>query len=450
MDKAVFKKNQMKKILFIIILFLQVFEYALFEASSSFKCLDEMLAIISLVYVFLIVTTTRSIFLRFEAKLIGCLIIVIIIGLLSNLIFSYQPLESMISDLLIFSKFILGYFLSRFLFRNADIDMVKRAVIKICRAASVILMVSLVVNIFTNIFPHYIDFRFFMYSQQLFFGHPTFMGSTCVALMTLLMGFKEEGKNNTFYILLCIFVAFFSFRFKILVFLVFFAVFMFYESKKKQIGKFIIAVIIIAGLVFSYQQISYYYVDNMDFARNVLTVTSFKVANDHFPFGAGFATYGSFQSGVNYSPIYHMYGIDHVWGMTKRQHPFISDTFWPMIIGQFGYIGLIFFLLFLLILMRMINKLRNLSYSFYYSSLACLVYLIISSTSESSFVQPFAVLFFYIIGTYVSQLVVKQEKTLYMGEIKNENTAYKQVLFYKGRQRNVLFRSKKAFGTKWP
>jgi hypothetical protein len=253
MDKSVYKKNQAKKFFFIIILFLQVFEYVLFEASPSFKSIDEMVAAISLAYVFLIVTTTRSIFLRFEAKLIGCLIIVIIIGLLSNLIFNYQPLSSVASDLIIFSKFILGYFLSRFIFRNADIGLVKGAVTKICRTASVFLAVILVINIFTNIFPHYIDFRFFMYSQQLFFGHPTFMGATCVALMALLMGFKEDGKNNIFYILLCMFVAFFTFRFKILIFLAFFTVIIFYESKKKQIGKLVIAVIVVAGIVFILQ-----------------------------------------------------------------------------------------------------------------------------------------------------------------------------------------------------
>jgi hypothetical protein len=51
-----------------------------------------------------------------------------------------------------------------------------------------------------------------------------------------------------------------------------------------------------------------------------------------------------------------------------------------------------------------VGKLVRLGFAYYYSALACIIYLLISSTAESSFVQPYAVLFFYIIGAYVSQL----------------------------------------------
>ena len=450
MDKVLVKRNEAKKFIFILLLFIQVFEYALFMVSPAFKSIDEAISAISMIYLFITVTTTRSIFLKYEVKFIFYLTLVVIIGIASNIMFKYQPLRSVVSDIIIFSKFIFGYFLSRFLLRNIHLGNIKRIVVKICRGCAVFLSATLVINIFTNILPHFYEFRFFTYAQQLFFGHPTYMGSTSVALMTLLIGFREEGKSNISYILMCMLVAFFSFRFKILVFLGFFVVFMYYESKRRQIGKIVIIVIAIAGIAFSYQQIRYYYLENTDFARSALTMTSFKIANDHFPFGSGFAAFGSYQSGINYSPIYHKYGIDHIWGMTRKEIYFISDNFWPMIIGQFGYIGLLFFVLFILSLISLINRLKAISYSYYYSALSCIVYLLISSTSESSFVQPFAVLFLYITGAFVSQLVAKQDKSLCKGEVKNESIADKQILFYKGRKRDVFLRDKKPFGTEWP
>lgn len=328
MNMVTIKGNETKKIIFLVLLFVQVSEYALFNVSSVFKSIDESIAVVSLIYVFFVVTTTKAIFLKLEKKIVVYLTSIVIIGLLSNRIFHYQPISNVLSDLIIFTKFIFGYFFSRFLLRNVNLDILKKNVIKFCRISSVVLAAALAINIFTGIFPHYDDFRFFMYSQQLFFGHPTYMGSTCIALMCLLIGFKsKDGKSNAPYILLCMTVAFFSFRFKVLVFLLFFSVFMYYEAKEKQISKVVIAVIIIAGIAFSYQQIHYYYIEHDDFARSALTVTSFKVADDHFPFGTGFAAYGSYQSGVHYSPVYHKYGIDKIWGMTRKESYFISDTF---------------------------------------------------------------------------------------------------------------------------
>ena len=59
-----------------------------------------------------------------------------------------------------------------------------------------------------------------------------------------------------------------------------------------------------------------------------------------FPLGTGFGTFASWVSGVYYSPIYTLYGINNVWGLTKEWPGLVSDVFWPMIIAQNGFIGL--------------------------------------------------------------------------------------------------------------
>lgn len=82
--------------------------------------------------------------------------------------------------------------------------------------------------------------------------------------------------------------------------------------------------------------------DKDEIARYVIYATSIDVFKDYFPFGSGFASYGTFYSGEFYSSIYGEYGIDNVWGMTKNSHTFIADTFYPSL-AQFGVIGFLLY-----------------------------------------------------------------------------------------------------------
>ena len=77
----------------------------------------------------------------------------------------------------------------------------------------------------------------------------------------------------------------------------------------------------------------------------MLYVTAPQILYDYFPFGSGFASYGTYSSGVYYSKIYSDYGIDGIWGMTKSYYNFIADTFYPSL-AQFGVIGVCLFFIF--------------------------------------------------------------------------------------------------------
>lgn len=87
--------------------------------------------------------------------------------------------------------------------------------------------------------------------------------------------------------------------------------------------------------IFNYFHLSFYTIE----ARAVLYATSFRIASDYFPLGAGFGTFGGWISCLYYSPLYIRYGINSVYGLQKGGD-FIMDTFWPYIIGQFGILGL--------------------------------------------------------------------------------------------------------------
>jgi hypothetical protein len=92
-----------------------------------------------------------------------------------------------------------------------------------------------------------------------------------------------------------------------------------------------------------------YFVNPDGAARTVLYSGSVTVANDRFPLGAGLSLYGTFVAASNYSPVYTELGFPGVWGL-QLDGRFLTDTFWPAILGEGGWFGLVSFALGLIML----------------------------------------------------------------------------------------------------
>jgi hypothetical protein len=85
-------------------------------------------------------------------------------------------------------------------------------------------------------------------------------------------------------------------------------------------------------------------------ARFALHYASVLIAVDHFPLGTGLASFASHASRVYYSDVYYQYGLASVWGLTPEFPEFITDTFWPMILGEGGIAGLVAYASFFFVL----------------------------------------------------------------------------------------------------
>ena len=114
-----------------------------------------------------------------------------------------------------------------------------------------------------------------------------------------------------------------------------------------------------------------------------------QIALDNCPIGTGFASFGSAVTADSgwYSPLYFQYGISSVWGLSQEYSAFISDSFWPTVLGQSGWIGLIAYCGAFVMLIRSIldnadSKLPILLFA---------AYLLIMSTSESACFNPSSV-----------------------------------------------------------
>jgi hypothetical protein len=82
-------------------------------------------------------------------------------------------------------------------------------------------------------------------------------------------------------------------------------------------------------------------------ARSTISLGSLDVAAQYFPFGAGFGRYGSFIAAANYSPEYSVRGFESVYGLGSGdgEGDFLTDTQWPAILGEAGWLGAICFLI---------------------------------------------------------------------------------------------------------
>lgn len=122
----------------------------------------------------------------------------------------------------------------------------------------------------------------------------------------------------------------------------------------------IFSIAIVAMTIVAWDKINFYFIEGgfgneretQDlYARAALYYFSLDLFKEYFPFGSGFATYGTFASGEYYSHIYNDLGMDVMQGLTENDPRFIADTYFPSL-AQFGVVGAILFFLFWMILTR--------------------------------------------------------------------------------------------------
>lgn len=96
-----------------------------------------------------------------------------------------------------------------------------------------------------------------------------------------------------------------------------------------------------AVAAFTYQD----YVVNAHLSpRIIMYQDSAGIALRDFPLGAGFGRYGSHLAEADYSPEYIERGYPSIWGMgIDNEGGFLTDTFWPAILGETGVLGLLGF-----------------------------------------------------------------------------------------------------------
>lgn len=86
--------------------------------------------------------------------------------------------------------------------------------------------------------------------------------------------------------------------------------------------------------------------------RVALYAGSVAIARDELPLGVGIGRYGSHMSREEYSPVYERYQLHRVFGLRERRPIAVTDTFWPMVLGEAGVIGFLAAVAFFALLFR--------------------------------------------------------------------------------------------------
>lgn len=141
------------------------------------------------------------------------------------------------------------------------------------------------------------------------------------------------------------------------------------QQKKISSNKIIISLIAIITVFCAFGSIIFdtynmYFTDSTGSARFALLSGSLKILKDFFPIGVGFSKYGSYYPRIHYSEWYYEYGLNTVWGLRPGETFFGTDTFWPAIMGETGFLGIIVYVLLLYsiyhALKRIFDKTRDL------------------------------------------------------------------------------------------
>jgi len=125
----------------------------------------------------------------------------------------------------------------------------------------------------------------------------------------------------------------------------------YFFEKKQEIKWYYVVLIIVFGCFIGKNEIQDYLM-NPNEPRNIMPYFAFITANNCFPIGSGFATFGGNTAIFHYSNLYKKYGFESLDGMSSEQSNYLMDTYYPLIIAQFGYLGIFIFSCFFYIIFK--------------------------------------------------------------------------------------------------
>ncbi len=378
--------------------FLLLFQNPLEGTFSVMKLTDEVLALLGIPLLICRVLKTGS--LRLKGTTVGMAVALlgfVLTGILGNCLWRYQPWAAVLRDLYTNMKFYLALVSGAVLLRREQ-----GALADCARGATVVLVSLLVLDRIWFLFPTG-EQRYGIRVSRLIYSHATYLAGAAVFLLGILTLYFE--KRNRGYIALCLTVLLFTLRGKALAgALVYCVLYYLLLSKRKNLKLRHLLLMGAAGLAAAGQQISYYYIELQGrSARSVLTQTAFQILEDYFPLGTGFGTYASNAAADPYSPVYVRYGFLRVPELSGQGVNFFDDTFWPIILGQTGFLGTIFYLILLGLLFWRVLQRKIISRNAYAAGIFLVLYLLISTTSEPAFNNSISIPLAYLLGKIITQ-----------------------------------------------
>lgn len=288
------------------------------------------------------------------------ILLYVLIGAISSIINEVPAVLAGQSTFLMLKGFILAFAVAQLDWTPHDVRaMVKPAVwiVAICLVASVANFVA--PEAWSNVFSRRtsgVDYRLGFASLIGPFDHEFAYGQFMALAATAIIAFRtnvRKGAGSAILLAGTLVGALLSFRRKAIaaVIAAMLTAQLLSPGKRRSTTATVIVVLPVALLVswdsitsivgFTYNE---YFLNPTETARTLLYRDSITLAAAAFPFGVGFGRFGSFMAGENYSPEYLTLGYPNVYGLGLGERGlYLSDTFWPAIVGETGITGMIAF-----------------------------------------------------------------------------------------------------------
>lgn len=382
-----------------IIILLFAFQRALLSISVIFKYLDEIFALIVVVYCF--VKYYRKELSQNDAYIWLLMVLLFIEGVISNVVSGL--LDNwiwIIIDIISIFKVILAYLWARNI--ECDGDMVIQVLASLGRLITYIMFVCLIISQFTDIGMSY-KARYGITSFKFVFNHAGNYSKFFYFLLPLLVadlryGFRDYKKIAIVLACICWLFTLRSRAFSFVgLFVVFAALYFSGNNKKLKIKWYYIVLICLVALYFSWDKMVFYFTTTTQ-ARALLLRYSFVTLAEYFPLGSGFGTYGSDIAATHYSELYTAYGFDNIYGMGKTNTIYMNDNYWPMILGQFGVIGTLLVIGILWFIHKEIYSSLKYNKHLAFASTCAMLFLLISSVASKSYCEFSSMCIFMLLG----------------------------------------------------
>ena len=362
-------------IAFNLLLFQPIIEIIL----PPFSYYDEILAVSSLLSLFFSMAMRKSRFTR-EMKIALCLLFaIVVIGLFGNFLSGIvSDTFFILVDILACSKFFIIYFALKSILGNTSYFVSYMA--RESKVLLVLMLACLVINQFVDIGMTY-EMRYGLKAFQFVFIHPTHMVTLSLACMAFIYSDASNGWKK--YIGIALVLMAMSLRSRWVALALVIVLIIFVKKGSTRAPFVVIGVGSVSAFLVGQAQMSVYYGSASESARGHLMTTALSVFQNFFPLGAGFASFGSGVTKTIYSPLYYQYGLQNVYGLAPNNPSYLTDTFWPVVLAQFGFLGLIIWLLLLIMLVVDFYRL-GIASGMLVLSLTMIAAILISTTASGS------------------------------------------------------------------
>lgn len=157
----------------------------------------------------------------------------------------------------------------------------------------------------------------------------------------------------------------------------------------------------IGAVILAWNQIMQYFIKQTSL-RSLMLRNAIVVFKRYFPLGAGFATYGSDQAFKNYSRLYYEFGYNDIHMLNRETGRVANDNFWPMILAQFGLLGIVCYLYILYSQFAYVMKLKVES-EVKITAIGLLAVLLIGSVGNAVYTSASGLLIYIILGLILHQ-----------------------------------------------